>query len=108
MGWTELGYKIYYVYLKTINSCGQVREMVKQYNTMHKNKDGATKKLRDDWQQSPKLLEVLNEGDGSKKRLRLTALATQTAQDSELAKQYLNYAYVSHIINLGWESKVHK
>ncbi|KAF8253562.1 hypothetical protein K440DRAFT_641839 [Wilcoxina mikolae CBS 423.85] len=105
-GWKELGYKRYYDYLRTIDSSGRIREIVKQHNTMQKNKDCATKKLEDYWQQSPELLEILNEGDGSEKWLRLSALATQTTKDSELAKRYLNYVYVSHIIKLGWKSKV--
>jgi hypothetical protein len=105
-GWRELGYKRYYDYLRTIDSSGRVREMVKQHNTAQKNKDSATVKLGDYWQQSPELLEVLNKGDGSEKWLRLTALATQTAKYPELAKRCLNYTYVSHIIQLRWESKV--
>jgi hypothetical protein len=56
--------------------------------------------LGDYWQQSPELLEVLNEGNGSEKWLRLTALATRTTKDQELAKQRLNYAYVFRIIKL--------
>ncbi|KAF8248409.1 hypothetical protein K440DRAFT_642594 [Wilcoxina mikolae CBS 423.85] len=54
-GWRELGYKRYYHYLRTIDGSGQ------------KNKDHATKKLGDYWLQSPKLLEILNEGDSSEK-----------------------------------------
>ncbi|KAF8251479.1 hypothetical protein K440DRAFT_637444 [Wilcoxina mikolae CBS 423.85] len=99
-GWRELGYKRYYDYLWTIDSSGRVREMVKQHNTTQKNKDHATKKLGDYWQQSSELLKILNERDGSEKWLRLTTLATRTAQDPELAKWYLNYAYISRIIIL--------
>ncbi|KAF8244847.1 hypothetical protein K440DRAFT_635736 [Wilcoxina mikolae CBS 423.85] len=64
-GWRELGYKRYYDYLRTIDSSGQVREMVKQHNTVQRNQDHAMKTLRDYWQQSPELLEILNEGDGN-------------------------------------------
>ncbi|KAF8248754.1 hypothetical protein K440DRAFT_641857 [Wilcoxina mikolae CBS 423.85] len=63
-GWGELGYKRYYDYLRTIDSSGWVREMVKQHNTTQKNKDCVTKKLKDYWQQSPKLLELLNKDNG--------------------------------------------
>ncbi|KAF8247185.1 hypothetical protein K440DRAFT_644105 [Wilcoxina mikolae CBS 423.85] len=78
-GWRELGNKRYYDYLRTIDSSAQ--------------------------QKIPELLEILNEGDGSEKWLRVTALATRTAKDPELAKRYLNYTYVSRIIKLGWKSK---
>ncbi|KAF8242950.1 hypothetical protein K440DRAFT_638118 [Wilcoxina mikolae CBS 423.85] len=47
-----------------LSNSGQVREMVKQLNTVQKNKDHTTKKLGDNWQQSPELFEILNEGDG--------------------------------------------
>jgi hypothetical protein len=107
-GWRELGYKRYYDYLRTIDSSGWVREMVKQHNTAQKRKERATKQLGDYWQQNPELLEILNEGDGSEKWLRLTALATRTAKDPELAKRCLNYAYVSRIIKLGRKSKVNR
>ncbi|KAF8250584.1 hypothetical protein K440DRAFT_639102 [Wilcoxina mikolae CBS 423.85] len=66
-GWRELGYKRYYDYWRTIVSSGWVREMVKQHNTVQKNKNRSTKKLGEYWQQSPELLEILNEGDGSEK-----------------------------------------
>ena len=107
-GWRELGYKRYYDYLRTIDSSSWVREMIKQHNTAQKKKERATKKLGDYWQQNPELLEILNEGDGSEKWLRLTALATLTAKDPELAKRCLNYAYVSRIIKLGRKSKVNR
>ncbi|KAF8253227.1 hypothetical protein K440DRAFT_643209 [Wilcoxina mikolae CBS 423.85] len=68
-GWRELGHKRYYDYLRTIDSSGRIREMVKQHNTTQNNKDRVTKKLGDYWQQSPELLEILNEGDGSEKWL---------------------------------------
>ncbi|KAF8516074.1 hypothetical protein BDD12DRAFT_985043 [Trichophaea hybrida] len=93
---------------KTIDSSGWVREMVQQHNTTQKKKERATKTLGDYWQQNPELLEILNEGDGSEKWLRLTALATLTAKDPELAKRCLNYAYVSRIIKLGRKSKVNR
>ncbi|KAF8248564.1 hypothetical protein K440DRAFT_642215 [Wilcoxina mikolae CBS 423.85] len=96
--WRELGYKRYYDYLRTIDSSGRVTEMVKQHNTAQKNKDRAMKKLGNYWQQSPELLEILNEGDG----------ITRTAKDPELAKQCLNYVYVSRNIKLGWKSKVNR
>ncbi|KAF8243478.1 hypothetical protein K440DRAFT_668652 [Wilcoxina mikolae CBS 423.85] len=107
-GWRELGYKRYYDYLRTIDSSGLVREMVKQHNTVQKHKDHARKKLGDYWQQTPELLEILNEGDGSEKWLQLIALATRTAKDPEIAKRCLNYAYVSRIIKLGRKSKVNR
>ncbi|KAF8241224.1 hypothetical protein K440DRAFT_646639 [Wilcoxina mikolae CBS 423.85] len=81
-----------------MDSSGRIREMVKQHNTAQNNKDCATKKLGYYWHQSPELLEILNEGDGT----------TRTAKYPQLAKLYLNYAYVSHIINLGWTSKVNR
>ncbi|KAF8247561.1 hypothetical protein K440DRAFT_643633 [Wilcoxina mikolae CBS 423.85] len=68
-GWRELGYKRYYDYLRIIDSSGWVREMIKQYNTMQKNMDCATKNLGEYWQHSPKLLEILNEGNSSEKWL---------------------------------------
>ncbi|KAF8241345.1 hypothetical protein K440DRAFT_644067 [Wilcoxina mikolae CBS 423.85] len=89
-GWRELGYKRYYDYLRTIDSYGLVREMVKQHNTAQKNMDCATKKLGDYWQQCAKLLEILNDGDGN----------------PELAKGCLNYAVFSRIIKLGRTFKV--
>ncbi|KAF8243729.1 hypothetical protein K440DRAFT_636810 [Wilcoxina mikolae CBS 423.85] len=101
-------YELYYDYLRTIDSSGRIREMVKQLNTVQNNKDRATKTLGEYWQQSSKVLEILNEGDGSEKLLRLTALATRTAKDPELAKRCLNYAYVSRIIKLGRKSKVYR
>ncbi|KAF8253552.1 hypothetical protein K440DRAFT_641830 [Wilcoxina mikolae CBS 423.85] len=79
--------------------------MVKQHNTLQKNKDHAAKKLEDNWQQSPKFLEILKEGDGSEKWLSLTALDTQTAKDPKLARWCLNYEYVTCIIILGWNPK---
>ncbi|KAF8246147.1 hypothetical protein K440DRAFT_645240 [Wilcoxina mikolae CBS 423.85] len=82
--------------------------MVKQHNTGLKNKDRVMKQLEDYWQQSPELLEILNEGDGSEKWLRLTALAIRTAKDPKLAKWCLNYAYVFRIIKLGRKSKVNR
>ncbi|KAF8241920.1 hypothetical protein K440DRAFT_640836 [Wilcoxina mikolae CBS 423.85] len=104
-GSRDLDYKRYYDYLRTIDSSGQVREMAKQHNTAQRNKDHAMKQLGDYCQQSSELMEILNEGDGSEKWLLLTALATQTSKDPELAKRCLNYAYVSHIIKLGGKSK---
>ncbi|KAF8243404.1 hypothetical protein K440DRAFT_637362 [Wilcoxina mikolae CBS 423.85] len=94
--WRELGYKRYYDYLRTIDSSGR------------NNKHRVTKNLGDYWQQSPELLDILNNGDGSEKWLRLTALATRTAKDPELAKRYLNYAYVSRINKLGRKSNVNR
>ncbi|KAF8245495.1 hypothetical protein K440DRAFT_646199 [Wilcoxina mikolae CBS 423.85] len=47
------------------NVSDRVREMVKQHNTAQRNKDRATKKLGDYWQQSSEHLEIVNEGDGN-------------------------------------------
>ncbi|KAF8241290.1 hypothetical protein K440DRAFT_644710 [Wilcoxina mikolae CBS 423.85] len=89
-GWRELGYKTHYDYLRTIDSSGRVREMVKQHSTALKNKDHVTKILGNNRQQYHELLKILNEGDSSEKWLKETALAIRTDKDPKLAKQCLN------------------
>ena len=73
----------------TLDTSGRVREMIQQHHSAQKRKTRATKKLGDLWQNNPELQEILDDSNGSKKWLRLTAIASQTSRDPELVKRCL-------------------
>jgi len=82
--------------------------MIQQHYSAQKRKTRATKKLGDLWQNNPELQEILDDSNGSKKWLRLTAIASQTSRDPELVKRCLNHAYVYRLLRLNRKSKPSK
>jgi hypothetical protein len=73
---------------------------IKQHHYAQKRKTRATKKLGGLWQHYPELQEILDDFNGSEKWLRLTAIASQTSREPELAKRCLNRTYVNCLIKL--------
>jgi len=108
LAWKKRNYKRYNNFLKALNSSDRVREMIKQHHSAQQRKTWARKMEGNQWQHYPKLQEILGDSSGSEKWLQLTAIANQTSRDPELAKRWLNRAYVNRLTKQHRKSKANR
>jgi len=100
----KLKYKRYNDLRKALDSSGRVREMTKQHNLAQQRKTLATKKLGDLRQHYPEPQEILGDSNRHQKWLRFSVIANQTSRNPNLAKRFLNYAYINRLTKQHWKS----
>jgi hypothetical protein len=106
--WKMLKYNRYNDFLKALDSSSKVREMIKLHHSAQQRKTQATKKLRDLWQHSPEVQEILSVASGSEKWMRSSEIAIERCTDPGLVKRFLLRALVKRLTMQNRKTKANK